>query len=318
NSEFHLDTIKSALYLPGYAIFHDSHLKDVFKGELLAHGYITQDRFDAEKALDKAIDNPKTSFLSSVVNNQQALIAHSSYTKDALTESRLDKDPAVLQLNLPTVVPEQLIINKTKQQLTIGLAGIIHQDKGLKEVEAIAQSSDFYDHKIHIFGLSLVSDEVINRLKSYPNVEVDTNITDFQFERALSQLDILINFRPDYKGETSLATIEALRFGVIPVVRKIGWYDELPDDCVLKIEKSDDLTAEIKALIDDPGKRAKMKQAALDFISQNHSYQNYVKNLYDFITQQSLPDNKINRVASEFKTGAPRRVIKNTWEAKDE
>jgi glycosyltransferase involved in cell wall biosynthesis len=316
NSEFHLETIKSALYLPGYAIFHDTHLTNIFEGELLTYGYVTQNRLDAEQMLDKAIGNPKTSYLSSIANNQQGLVTHSSYTEDALNKTVLDSPAATFRINLPTAIPKQVLPKKSKTQLTIGLAGIIHPAKGLDVIESIAKLSDFYDCKIHIFGLSLVSEEVIRRLQGYPNVQVDTNVTDFQFQNMLSQLDILINFRPDYRGETSLATIEAMRFGVVPIVRKIGWYDELPDNAAVKVSKPDDLVVELRKLIGDPAGLEKMKREARKFISENHSYEAYAKNLYDFMSA-TLPANKVNRAAAALKADASARTIKKILKQTD-
>jgi glycosyltransferase involved in cell wall biosynthesis len=315
NSEFHLDTIKSSLYLPGYAIFHDTHLTNIFEGELLTYGYMTQNRLDAERMLDKAIGNPKTSYLSSIANNQQALIAHSSYTEDALNKTKLGISASTFRVNLPTAIPKQ-VSKKSKERLTIGLAGIIHPAKGLELIENIAKSSDFYECRIHIFGLSLVSEEVIRRLQGYPNVQVDTNVTDFQFQNMLSQLDILINFRPDYRGETSLAAIEAMRFGVVPIVRKIGWYDELPDNSAVKVKNQDDLIAELKKLIADPARLEKMKHKARKFVSDNHNYQAYAKSLYDFMSAAPA-DNKVNQIAAAIKAGASARAIKKLLQQTD-
>lgn len=316
NSEFHVDTIKSALYLPGYAIFHDTHLTNIFEGELLTHGYVTQNRLYAEQALDKTINNPKASYLSSIVNNQLALIAHSAYTKEALKKTSLETSPRTFQMKLPTIAPQQIMPKRPGQQLSIGLAGIIHPAKGLDVIESIARSSDFYDCKIHIFGLSLVPDEVIHRLQGYPNVQVDTDITDFQFQNLLSKLDILVNYRPDYRGETSLATLEAMRFGVIPIVRKVGWYDELPDTTAVKVSSQEDLLRELKRLIADPPRMAKMKDAARKFISENHSYEAYAKDLYEAIMAHTTINN-IDELSAAIKSGASLNAIKKLLASRD-
>ena len=309
NSEFHVDTIRSALHLPGYAIFHDSHLKDIFKGELLTYGYVTQNRLDAEAALDTAIGNPKASYISSIVNNQLALIAHSEYTRGVLDKTSQYKTTRSYQLDLPTASPDQLRLKKEGVKVSIGLAGIIHPAKGLNIIEEIARSKDFYDCNINIFGLSLVSDEVIKRLESYPNVKVDINITDFQFQNLVSQLDILINFRPEYKGETSLATIEAMRFGVIPIVRKVGWYNQLPETATVKVDSQEQLITELKHLINDPEKRKLMKLAAQKYVAKSHNYHTYAKYLYDIITEE-VSQNTIKSLSAAIRNDYPLKSIK--------
>jgi glycosyltransferase involved in cell wall biosynthesis len=309
NSEFHVETIRAALHLPGYAIFHDTHLKNIFEGELLTHGYVTRSRLEAEEMLDQAIDNPKASYISSIVNNQLALIAHSLYTKDSLDKTSLQTEPNSFQLELPTATPERLQSKKVNSPISIGLAGIIHPAKGLDIIEEIAQSSDFYDCKIKIFGLSLVSDEVIHRLESYPNVEVTTNITDFQFQNLMSQLDMLINFRPEYRGETSLATIEAMRFGVIPIVRKVGWYDQLPKEAAVKVNDKKQLMAQLLELIRNDKKREIMKTAARSFVVKNHTYESYAQKLHQLITTEAAP-NTSKKLAEAIKAGASLSQIK--------
>lgn len=310
NSEFHVETIKNALYLPGYAVFHDTHLTNIFEGELLSHNYVTNDRLEAERQLDGKIGNSKASYISSLVNNQLGLIAHSSYTKESLLQSRIYKDIPALKVNLPTATPIQVPRRLNSNHLTIGLAGIIHPAKGLDVIESIAQSDLFYNCRIHIFGLSLVSAEVIKKLEAYPNVTVDTNVTDFQFQNMLSQVDVLINFRPEYRGETSLATIEAMRFGAIPIVKKVGWYDELPDETVVKAKDKAELLSKLEELTLDLVKQAKMKTAARRLIEKEFSYEAYAKSLYEFISAKPM-DGKNYQLSVAIKKGLSLDSIKN-------
>jgi len=247
NSEFHVETIKNALYLPGFAIFHDTHLANIFHGELLEYKYISSSRLDAEKLLDNVTKQQKTSFITSLANRQQAIMVHSDYAQKAIDDNLLES-VTVIKANLPVSVPKQLTTKLDTDTITIGFAGIIHPAKGLDIIEIIAKSDKFYNCKIHIFGLSLVTDEIIRQFESYPNVSVDINITDFQFQTMLSQLDILVNFRKDYRGETSAATLEAIRFGVIPIVRNVGWYKEMPDDVVIKVDDSNEIIDKLESL----------------------------------------------------------------------
>jgi glycosyltransferase involved in cell wall biosynthesis len=287
NSEFHLETIKDALYLPGYAIIHDILMTDVFEGPLKGYNYISSERLKAEALLDKKMNNKKSRYISSIVNNQIGLITHSKYTQEVIKDLLLEKDSTpIIRANLPTSTPKQTIRRLNESSLTIGLAGIIHPAKGLSIIEAIAESEKFFGCKIHIFGLSLVTEEDIQKLKAYPNVTVDTNITDFEFQSMLSQLDILVNFRTQYKGETSLATIEAMRFGVIPIVKKVGWYEELPDSAVLKVSNKDELILGLDKLLKDKSKVKQMKTAAKELIEKDFSYENYAQQLYKLLNEE--------------------------------
>src|SRR5690606_40548765 len=64
----------------------------------------------------------------------------------------------------------------------------------------------------------------------------------------LSSVDAIVNFRPNYNGETSLTVLEALRHGTVPIVRRIGWFDELPDEVVFKVNKESEVIAAIETL----------------------------------------------------------------------
>jgi glycosyltransferase involved in cell wall biosynthesis len=120
----------------------------------------------------------------------------------------------------------------------------------------------------------------------------------------LSQVDILVNFRTEYRGETSLAIIEAMRFGVVPIVKKVGWYDELPDDAVVKVINGSKLIEELIILVNDASKLAKLKQAAQQYIADNHTYAAYARELYTFIAAQSTAANQADKIAAAIKDGA--------------
>lgn len=74
-------------------------------------------------------------------------------------------------------------------------------------------------------------------------------------------MDILINYRKKYNGETPRTTLESLRYGIINIniVRKIGWFDELSDDLVVKVSNFNQINNIIEKLIKDPEKLYKKR-----------------------------------------------------------
>lgn len=282
NSEFHIETIKKALLLPGYVVMHDLHLKNVFTGLLTDLGILSRERVKAEDLLNKKSQSKSSSYIASLVNRQKGVIVHSEYAKKAVEAILVDETP-VQKNNLPTLGPQQTHYNLKNQPIVIGLAGIIHPVKGLDIVEAIAKMDNFSKCEIHIFGYSLTPPEILQQLDSYPNVIIDTDVTDFQFQTMLSKVDILLSYRSDYRGETSAATLEAMRFGAIPFVRDIGWFSELPDDCVVKAKSKEELMDELSMLISDKTKLFEMKTKARNYIQKNFSYQQYAERLNDLI-----------------------------------
>lgn len=302
NSEYHVETIKNALHLPGYAIIHDTHLNSVFHGLLLDFDYIDESRLEAEQILNKLQKTNLTSCLSSLVNNQLGLVGHSNYALKALGKTTV-MDIPILKTNLPTATP---LIKKSNmnKKFTIGFAGIIHEDKGLNIVEKIMNSSAFTDDRIIIFGVPLISEAVMSRLESFPNVEVATNLSDFDFQIKLSQLDVLINYRPHYNGETSLTAIEAMRFGVVPIVRDIGWFKELPDSCALKAKTTKDVVELLEEFRLDITKREAMSRNAFELMKKQYSYENYARDLAEFVySEKPGEDNINNKLQKALKKG---------------
>ncbi len=304
NSEFHLETIKNSLFLPGYAIFHDTHLKNIFEGELKTYGYLSTERINQEEILDIEFKNKTTSFVTSISNRQLGLVVHSDYARNAVVHSleKANKSP-VTRLNLPVAAPA-LSINRFKNKtIVIGFAGIIHEAKGLDIIELIANNKAFDECKIHIFGLSLVPEETIHRLESYHNVKVDINVTDFEFQTMLKGLDVIVNFRKDYRGETSAATLEAMRFGVVPIVRKIGWFDELPNDIVVKASSPEQVIIYLQDLLSSNNDLLnKMAMKGQKYVRENFSYNEYAKQFFSFI-KFSTPNKTNYKIMEKIKKG---------------
>ena len=286
NSEFHLDTIKNSLYLPGYAIVHDTNLGPIFAGELLAHDYITKERLELEGLIDKQLTVKKTSHIASIMNAQLGIIAHSDYAVESIKEVLNIKNPvSIYRANLPVAVPKMKKL-KIERPFSIGFAGIIHPAKGINIVDQIISSGLFEDAFIYLFGIPLVSEDELTRLESLPNVTVLTNLTDFQFQTQLASIDVLVNYRAQYNGEASAATIESMRAGVVPIVRRIGWFDELPDNSVMKVDSETDVLTALNYLYTHPDEMSDMSLNARTTMNESFSQVGYSERLFEIINNE--------------------------------
>lgn len=84
-------------------------------------------------------------------------------------------------------------------------------------------------------------------------------------------------------GETSLTTIEAMRYGAVPFVKNEGWYGELPKDLVVHVANEDELKVKLLQLQSNPGKLRSMRQETHSYIANNYSHEQYAANLVKFI-----------------------------------
>lgn len=289
NSEYHLETIRAALTMPGFAILHDTHLDGAY-ANLVEMGYITATRLELEDCIDQAIlqegdyDHLDASKLASVVNNQKAVITHSKYALNAVNQLVVGKNHVkTAQLNLPVDTIGHADHVGVPQRPVIALAGIIAGIKGINIIESIAQNPKFSHCLIKIFGFSFAEPEGVERLSLLPNVEIASNPSDFQFQRSMSSVDILVNVRKHYHGETSLTTLEAMRYGVAVIVKKVGWYDELPENVVRKVANADEVEKVLSELLSDNKHLININQEALRLIGDKFNHDQYAKGMYEII-----------------------------------
>lgn len=285
NSDYHLGSIRNALYLPGYVIMHDTYLDGAFES-LLATGRITTQRYNVEKKLNSELEG--ASFLTSLLSNQLGVITHSQYAAKVAVDI-VGKSSAVKEVALPVSTPNRSKRgNKERGALQIGLAGIIADVKGLDIIAKLATTSTFDDCTIHVFGHSFAKPEIEREFKKWPNVKVVTDPTDFEFQTKLNKLDVLVNYRLEYRGETSLTTLEAMRYGVPVIVRSdVGWYSELPNDAVVKASSTSDVLEKVELLKLNARVAYDISRSAIEYTGSKHTHALYAQELAEVIKKKS-------------------------------
>lgn len=275
NSEFHLETILEALRTPGVAIVHDTHLDLIF-AQMVADGRMPAQRRDLEQRIEKGLGVTRSHSFASVATNQRALVCHSAFAV-AAGEELPTRETVVHELHLPVGVPRVTVPNTG--QVTVSFAGIIHQDKGVHILDEI---SDLEDVRLRMFGFD-IGGGARSLLRALSNVELMSNLTDKQFEDALRETDVLVNYRANYRGESSLSTLEAMRGGAAVVVRRTGWFDELPDEVVFKVDEMDEVPGAVRQLVEDHERRAEIGRRARAFLAENYSFKKYAEELAELI-----------------------------------
>ena len=294
NSEYHLLTMLNALRFPGIVILHDTHLTRAYE-ELYELGYMSKDRFKSELQLDALWGVKKGNFLSSIVNAQLGIIVHSKYAKEAVLE--VSRGVTVTESQLPTTTPMLSYHggDVKNNQLKIGMAGIIAGVKGIELVEGIAMSEIATEASLYMFGY-VQSPELRRRVESIPGMNLVPNPSDFEFQSLLSRMDILLNYRMKYNGETSLTVVEALRYGVVVIVRDVGWYSELPDDVVVKVKNKQEAVEKLKELTKNPELRTRISNSAKEYAKTKHSEKAYAINIKEVSQKVLAESSSINNM----------------------
>lgn len=299
NSEYHLESARSALVNPAIVILHDTYLKGLFDN-LLEDGYISKQRYDLEATIDKVISRtvfhdrtPTSGRLTSLLHLQRAVVVHSKYAQDAVVDALPEKSNSkkVEILNLPVDYVDATTHKSRRRRLNykpvIALAGIIAGVKGIDVIESLAQNREFKNCLVKVFGFSFADPEGMQRLALLPNVEITSNPSDFDFQRNMSQVDVLVNVRQEYKGETSLTTLEAMRYGATVIVKDIGWYGEIPDAAVVHVKDGSEVEAVIGSIINNNDRLDSYHESSLDFVSQFHSHDLYAKGMRKIVDNRN-------------------------------
>jgi glycosyltransferase involved in cell wall biosynthesis len=275
NSDHHMVTAARALTKPGIVILHDMNLENIYKA-LVKKKIICEDRMLLEARLD-SLSKTKSAYVQSLVKRQSSVIVHSKYLKNIIDEITNDDSTNVALAQLPISTPIYASTIKTRR-FTIGLAGILAGIKGLEVIEKIARHPEFLHDKFMLFGLNFAEPGLLERIRELPNVEVTTDLSDFEFQEKLKRLDLFVNYRKKYQGEASYSTLEAMRFGVPVLVRSdFGWYSELPDGSVIKVKEEKDIITAVLKLKNNAQEKRDISEKAREVTKSTFNAEQYVE-----------------------------------------
>ncbi len=279
NSNHHTLTAARAMLNPGIVIFHDLNLENIFT-DLKDRRIIDEGRYKLELQLNK---DTKARFIYSIASRQRAVIAHSEYAKDIITKLISEAPTIVKTADLCVDAPKNYVV-PTHHVLTIGLAGILANIKGLKTIEQIARNENFKHDKILLFGLNFAEKGMLEQLRALPNVEIATNLSDYEFQQNIKRMSVFVNYREAYQGEASYSTLESMQYGVPVIVRgDFGWYAELPDDAVIKVSSETELVDKINILKNHPDIAQKISEAARQAAVSRYNQIQYARRLAEIV-----------------------------------
>lgn len=288
NSDHHMVTYLLAHSHPDTLVLHDTNLGgDGLSGQMLSNGFLSRARLDMESRLEVEYLGQPERFIASLVSTQKQVVAHSEFAMNIVRDYNLkpkQAKPVRLQHPMQTLDYGEEAKQFADRPLRLGIAGIVTDVKGVNSIEWLMERTrNLEGAELYIFGFGFFADKaVLRRLEErYPNVHVAFDLTDLAFNDLLASLDILINYRGVYKGEASRATLEAMRERVVPVVRKIGWFDELPDEAAFKITSIEEMPVLIRTLLDSPDRGQKAIQdkitAGQQLLAQEFGFDVYQK-----------------------------------------
>jgi len=281
---------------PAVIVFHDFALQHFFleRASELTSPQIYLDeieasvgieaREDAEGALNRGAapthyQNPVAFPLNRrLANKAEGLIAHSEWSRARLAAVAPGVPTAKINMHVAASHPETRALTTPRHQLSIASFGFITASKGLESaMRALAALKPDHDFHYYLVGETDNYFNVQRMVKLYgieDRVSITGYVTFSEFKQRILQTDIAINLRDQTVGETSASLCRLMAAGVPTIVSNIGWYGELRDDCVLKIDQGPEadllLCAYLKELVENRDLRMRIGDNARLHMRANH------------------------------------------------
>lgn len=305
----------------GVVVFHDFALQDFFlglareRGDMrvyldevgACHGH--EARREAEETLARGatpalfarpLDFPLNCRLARAA---EGIIVHSDWSRARL--ERVAPGVPVRRVNhhitpeaaaAPARHDEDAALSSSSEParpVSIASFGLITPDKGIERaLRALAHLRDTHD-----FRYTLVGDPnsyfdvraLVRECGLEDKVEITGHVPLEEFERRIAETDIALNLRERTVGETSGSLCRIMAAGVCAVVTSVGWFGELPDDCVVKVEPGEHADALLRAylgrLIEDAPLRARLGANARRHVLSEHDIRRSAEGYLDFIAE---------------------------------
>lgn len=283
---------------PGVAVFHDFALQDFFLGLARERGdarvYLeeveachgAEARREAEEALARGATPAAVALPTEFPLNRRAaraaegIIVHSEWSRARF--QRIAPGVPIARINMPVKPNAEARPahedEAARDEVTIATFGLVTPGKGIERtLRALAALSNRHRFRYTLVGATNHYFDVAELVRESGlggRVHVTGHVTLAEFERLIAETDIAVNIRERTVGETSASLCRIMAAGVASVVSNVGWYAELPDDSVVKIDLDGHADAMLEAylsrLVEDAALRRRIGANARRHVLAEH------------------------------------------------
>lgn len=246
-----------------------------------------------------------------LVNCANKIIVHSDNAKQKLLNSNISRN--VKKINHyasiePLVDPKEArdLLEIKDNDFVFSSFGFIHNTKrAIPILKAFEKICNEFAHVRFIFVGELYSglkEEFDQYIKDHQCLQENVIVTGYtnleMFNQYIDAVDVCVNLRYPYGGETSGSLMRILAKGKCSVVNNIGSFSEVPSDCCIKIPSvesmsTDEEIAEIyeamKKCILDLNFKSKICKNARRYAQENLDIQFVTKKYLEFINMKYTP-----------------------------
>jgi glycosyltransferase involved in cell wall biosynthesis len=320
NSPAHRYIYDILLQWPGVVVLHDYCLHNFLAQKFFAEGrperYLEELEYCHGQEGLSLIEDPRA-FLhwedmdplryplnKRVLDTATGVIVHSNFVKQLLTAAY----PHILvkQLN-HHVVPEEVREVSPSERVAIleryslpfdavlvSCFGYLNTKKRIESVlHAIASLRSSFPIHCLLVGEALPGAEGLGPLISALGMEESVTRTGFVnlkiFRDLVNATDICLSLRYPTMGETSGSLCRLMAAGKACVVSNVGWFAELPDSCVIKVDADaqevDRLRSTLWELIVNEPLRSRIGANARTYIATHHRIEDSAREYLAFCTE---------------------------------
>ncbi len=308
NADFHSYIYEAALSHPGVIIEHDLVLFHFFfsyyakKSMLYSKLYELYD-FETFVDVKRAI---KTESLDDVfavrhpmneelIRSGNKFLVHSEYTRNELLKTGGIDEYDVRKINLIAQMSEGAeFVDKKKLFAKYNIPeattlicsfGYIQNTKMNREIaKAVKKIAKEMTESICyvMVGTGDYTDDELEEGRV-----IKTGYTELdEFHSFIKYADVIANLRYPTMGESSGALLRILQLGKACIVSDVGWFSELPDNCVRKIAVDgveDELERELKMLLKDNALRTEIGSNAMRYVEEECSPEKIGREVCEFL-----------------------------------
>jgi glycosyltransferase involved in cell wall biosynthesis len=294
NSEYHAGALALLKERPGIVLAHDLRLSGLYS-------WTAQERPDLEPrsfhAIIQAMYRDRVPpalgrhgwvdlddaerygifMTQEVIAASERFLVHSRYAEQL---ARIDAKPEDVSkigvLPFGIVSPDSFFEQRDESDFIVATFGIVAPVKQpQKIVEAFARIAGQYPQaKLAVVGRFLEDRDRALVLRRAEELGIRDRLTstgrvsETEFHQWLARTTIAVQLRSWSSGETSAAVADCLAAGIPTVVSDIGSAAELPDDCVVKVDREispERLGNELAALFENPQRRFRLSEAGRSY-----------------------------------------------------
>lgn len=315
NPEFHGYIYEMCLKHPGMIILHDMVIYFLFVGYYHAKDELYTKLYQ-EAGLEKFIEvrdmmrrrDTDLNIISQIPMNEEILrsgnkiMVHSWYSYNNIMETGLIPEGMIRKINLislDTPTQEEDRIKRTQLFQKYGVPedaviitsfGNIVETKLNRHVcKAVKKIAERNERKLCyvMVGSGTSADEYLDG-----EIVIKTGYTEIEeFQAFIDYSDLIVNLRYPSMGETSAVMVQILRQGKPCITNNGGWFSELPEDCVCKIELDDiegNLEREIEKFVTKPEERERLGNSAKDYFEREYSPSVISQKVYEFVMENTV------------------------------